>query len=138
MMMLSFRTALDRGATLVAKRLLKGLALAVILGPGTRVLASIAKRLSRRFAGDNAPDYVSPPFHQSTGPEVLARAEDLVLNALRTGHTAGLTNAEVAQRTGLNPPVAQRRGEVTRSILTSLVERGLVSKSGQRYTVARN
>ncbi len=122
----------------MAKRLLKGLAFAVILGPVTGVLATIAKRLSRGFAGDDAPDYVSPPFHQPTGPELLARAEDLVLDALRTGPTAGLTNAEVAQRTGLNPPVAQRRGEVTRSILTSLVERGLVSKIDQRYTVARH
>ena len=138
MMMLSFRTALGGGATLVAKRLLKGLALAVILGPVTGVLTNIAKRLSRRFAGDDTPDYVSPSFHEPAGPEVLARAEDLVLDALRTGHKAGLTNAEVAQHTGLNPPVAHRRGEVTRSILTSLVERGFVSKSGQRYTVARN
>ena len=57
-MMLSFRAELDGGTTLVAKRLLKGLALAVMLGP---VLASIAKRLSRRFAADDAPDYVPPP-----------------------------------------------------------------------------
>ena len=60
-MMLSFRTELDGGTTLVAKRLLKGLALAARLDPVIGVLASIAKRLSRRFATDDAPDYVSPP-----------------------------------------------------------------------------
>ena len=60
-MMLSFRAELDGGTTLVAKRLLKGLALAAMLDPVIGVLASIAKRLSRRFAADDAPDYVPPP-----------------------------------------------------------------------------
>ena len=121
----------------MVKRLLKGLVLAIILGPVTGVLATVANRIARALAGREEPDFVSPSFQQPTGPEVLGRAEDLVLAALRTGPSAGLTNAEVGQRTGLNPAVSQRRGEVTRTILSHLVERGLVSKSGQRYILAR-
>jgi len=96
-MMVLFRTELDGGTTLVAKGLLKGLAIAVILGPVIGVLASIAKRPARKFAADGAPDCVPPPFHQPASPEGLAHAEDLVLDAPRTSHTAGLTNAEAAR-----------------------------------------
>ena len=121
----------------MVKRLIKGLVLAIVLGPVAGVLGTIAKRIARARAGRGEPDYVSPPYQQPTGPEVLGRAEDLVLTALRSGPSAGLTNAEVSQRTGLNPVVGQRRGEVTRTILASLVERSLVSKIGQRYTISR-
>ncbi len=120
----------------MVKRLRKGLALAAIVGPITGILATIANRASRSISAPRKPDFISLPRQPLTGPELLSRAEDLVLEALRSEPKVGLTNAEVGERTGLNPPLSQRSGEVTRTILNSLVERAIVSKDGQHYIAA--
>ena len=121
----------------MARRLRRGLVFAAIIGSLTGVLAAVANRVSQTFAARRAPEFISFPREALTGPELLSGAEDLILDALRSGPAAGLTNADVGAETGLNPSVGQRSGEVTRTILNSLVERGLVSKDGQHYTAVR-
>ena len=89
----------------MANRLIKGLFLAVVLGPVTGVLATVANRIVRALSTRSEPDFVSPAYDHPTGPEVLVRAEDLILAALRSGPHAGMTNAEVGRRSadGLEP-----------------------------------
>ena len=122
------------------RRLRNGLVLAGVAGALTGVAAAVANRVSRAFAAQREPEFVSLPHPREaalTGPELLARAEELVLDALRSEPASGLTNADVGALTGLNPRVGQRSGEVTRTILNSLVERGMAYKDGQRYTASR-
>ena len=117
----------------MAKRLLRGLLFAAIIGPIVGVLAGVVAWITREFLGGSDPEFVSTVSQPTTGPRILILAEELILEELRRGSREGLTNAEIGELTGLNPVIRERRGEVTRSVLAALVERGAVAKDGPRY-----
>lgn len=67
-----------------------------------------------------------------TGEEILAAAQDLVLNALQRAPD-GLTNAEVQDKTGLYLEVPNHTGYISWTILNHLVLAGMVVKDGRLY-----
>ncbi len=67
-----------------------------------------------------------------TGEQILAAAQDLVLDALR-GAPDGLTNAEVQDKTGLYLEVPNHTGYISWTILNHLVLTGQVVKDGRHY-----
>jgi hypothetical protein len=71
---------------------------------------------------------------QPDGAEILASAERLVLDVVRSAPD-GLTNAEVGAATGLNPPIRGQRGYITWTILSHLVEQGILERAGRKYRV---
>ena len=66
------------------------------------------------------------------GEGLIAAAQELVLDALRSA-PAGLTNAEVGMRTGLNLPIRAQNGYVTWTILQYLLQNDRVEKTEGRY-----
>jgi len=71
-----------------------------------------------------------------TAAEVLDAATRLVLDEVRSS-PGGLTNAEVGSATKLNLPIKAHRGYITWTILTYLVEQGVLERDGKKYKVAR-
>ena len=134
----------------MTNRLLRVMTVSLIVGPVAGVTAAAFFYFLRFLMGPQTVEFVSPPESgpglgslssegaQETGPELMHRAQDLVLKALRDAPPGGLSNVEVGDATGLNPPLkARRSSEVTRTVLSYLVEQGLVEKVGQRYRLAR-
>jgi hypothetical protein len=70
-----------------------------------------------------------------TGAEVLAEMERLMTTELAR-ESEGLTNRELAQRTGLWVDIERQRGYITWTILQQLLEQGRVRKARQRYMMA--
>lgn len=126
----------------MANRLYSAVTVSLVVGPIAGALAAAVFYFLRFLAGPDRPEFISPPEsgggnESKSGSELLHRAENMVLEALRSAPSDGLSNAEVGERTALNPPIKERRGEVSRSILVHLVEQGIVEKIGQRYRLAR-
>ena len=135
---------------MTTNRLLRVVVVSLIVGPIAGVTAAAFLSFLRFLTGPQTVEFVSPPESgpglgplsnegaRETGPELMHRAQDLVLRALQDAPLGGFSNVEVGEATGLNPPLEGRRSsEVTRAVLSYLVEQGLVEKVGQRYRLAR-
>jgi hypothetical protein len=68
------------------------------------------------------------------GKYFLLAAEKLVFDIL-TQNPQGLTNAQVAQKTGLFVQIKNQKGYITWSILMSLVESGEVIKDEKIFRI---
>jgi DNA-binding IclR family transcriptional regulator len=68
---------------------------------------------------------------------ILAAAEKLITDALARSDD-GLTNAEVGEATGLNPPIEKQRGYVTWTLLQDMRRRGIVERIGSRYRLKQS
>ena len=121
------------------ERLQRPLTMALILGVIEAVLFYLARflvRPRRAMLAYETPVDSFPGADLASGEELMSGAQNLILLTLRHGPANGMTNAEVAAATGLNPRLKEgRNGDVTRSILQSLAESGLVIRTGQRYTL---
>lgn len=71
-----------------------------------------------------------------TGPELLERAQNLVLATLAR-NPSGMTNAEVHNATGLYLDVPKQKGYISWTILNHLIEVGKVEKVGPLYRIVR-
>jgi hypothetical protein len=138
---------------MTSSQLFRIMTAAFIAGPIAGLLAAAVFHFLRFLAGPGEMEFVASGSQlgfgraagggggsglaETTGPDLLHRAQDMILEALRGGPPEGMTNVELGDATNLNPPIHEgRRGEVTRTILTYLVEQGLVEKDGQRYRLA--
>lgn len=66
------------------------------------------------------------------GTYLIAAAQQLILDVLSL-YPDGLTNAEIDEKTGLNLPVKSQHGYITWTLLSYLVQKGLVVKEGKVY-----
>ncbi len=121
------------------ERLQRPLLMALILGVIEAVLFYLARilvRPRRPMLAYETPVDSFPGAGLASGEELMSGAQNLILLTLRDGPAKGMTNAEVGAATGLNPRLKEgRNGDVTRSILQSLAENGLILKTGQRYAL---
>ena len=70
------------------------------------------------------------------GSDIVQAAIDLVRRELRRA-PSGLTNAEVAERTGISLQISKHNGYLTWTILQHLVENGEALKSDRLYRLVR-